>query len=240
LIGFPGLRRLADKSLLLAAAAVFALALAACGREESPDLVNGKTLFIGEGTCGSCHALARAGTKGTQGPDLDAAFAQAREDGMNEDTIEGIVHKQIGYPRRGSIMPADLVEGDDARDVAAYVAKVAGQAGEDSGALAEVGVKKGGTATAKAGVLEIDADETGALAFTASKAFAPPGKIELVMKNPSPIQHNIALEGGPEGPIVGTGETSRVATTLKPGKYVFLCTVPGHAEGGMKGDLTVK
>jgi mono/diheme cytochrome c family protein len=216
------------------------LALSACGREDPPDLVNGKTLFIGEGTCGSCHTLARADTKGTQGPDLDAAFAQGRADGMNAETVEGIVHRQIGFPRRNSIMQPDLVEGDDARDVAAYVAQVAGIPGEDTGALAEVGVKEGGTATAKAGVLQIDADESGALAFTASKATAPPGKIKLVMENPSPIDHNIALEGGPEGPVVGNGGTSEIETTLKPGKYVFLCTVPGHADGGMKGDLTVK
>jgi plastocyanin len=216
------------------------MALAACGREEEPDLVNGKTLFIGEGTCGSCHALARAGTKGTQGPSLDEAFEQARLDGMNEETVEGVVLRQIAHPRRNSIMPADLVTGDDARDVAAYVGEAAGIPGEDTGALAEVGVQEGGKATAENGVLQIDADESGALAFTASTALAPPGKIEFVMENPSPIEHNIALEGDGEGDVVGTGGTSRFTATLKPGKYVFVCTVPGHAEGGMKGDLTVK
>jgi mono/diheme cytochrome c family protein len=239
LIGFPGLRRLAPKSLLFLSLAAL-MALAACGREESPDLVNGKSLFIGEGTCGSCHTLARAGTKGTQGPDLDEAFKQARADGMTDDTVEGVVHRQIAFPRRGSIMPADLVTGDDARDVAAYVGDVAGVAGEDTGALAEVGVKEGGKATAKNGVLEIDADETGALAFTASTATAPAGPLEIMMKNPSPIEHDISIEGDGKGPVVGTGGTSQFKTTLKPGKYTFLCTVPGHADGGMKGELTVK
>ena len=238
MIGFPGLRPLAHKPLLIALGAV--LLLAACGKEESPDLVNGKGLFIGEGTCGSCHALNRAGTKGTQGPNLDEAFEQARLDGMNEATVEGVVVRQIAHPRRNSIMQPDLVTGDDARDVAAYVAEVAGQPGEDTGELAEVGAKKGGSATAKNGVLQIDADETGALAFTASKATAPPGKIEFVMENPSPIDHNIALEGDGEGDVVGNGGTSRFSANLKPGKYVYVCTVPGHAEGGMKGDLTVK
>jgi len=239
LIGFPRLRRVAHKSAVLVSVAGL-LALAACGREDPPDLVNGKELYIGEGTCGSCHALARAGTKGTQGPDLDQAFAQARRDGMNEETVEGVVVRQIAHPRRNSIMPADLVTGDDARDVAAYVAEVAGQPGEDTGELAEVGVQKGGKATAENGVLQIDADESGALAFTASTATAPPGRIEFVMENPSPIQHNIALEGDGEGDVVGTGGTSRFEATLKPGKYVYVCTVPGHAEGGMKGDVTVK
>ena len=234
------MRSVAQKPVALAVSLAALLALAACGREESPDLVNGKGLFIGEGTCGSCHTLARAGTKGTQGPNLDEAFQQARIDGMNEETVEGVVRKQIAHPRRDSIMMPDLVVGDDARDVAAYVAAVAGIPGEDTGALAEVGVQKGGKATAENGVLQINADETGALAFSASTATAPPGKIEFRMDNPSPIDHNIALEGDGEGDVVGNGGTSTFTANLQPGKYVFLCTVPGHAEGGMQGDLTVK
>jgi plastocyanin len=236
LIGFPGLRRPAHTSVLLASAA--ALALAGCGREEAPDLVRGKQSFIEK--CSSCHALARAGGGGTQGPDLDRAFAQARRDGMNAETVEGVVIDQIANPRRNSIMPEDLVTGDVARDVAAYIAAVAAQPGEDTGELAEVGVEQGGTAKAKDGVLQIDAVESGALAFTASKATAPPGRTEFVMDNPSAIDHNIALADGPEGDVVGNGGTSRFTTTLRPGKYVYVCTVPGHAEGGMKGDLTVR
>jgi mono/diheme cytochrome c family protein len=232
------LARYTVKPLLFGvAAALAALPLGACGREE-PDLSNGKALFVQD--CGSCHVLGRAGTQGTTGPDLDAAFRAALRSGMNRDTVEGIVRRQIANVRGNSVMPANLVTGDDARDVAAYVGEVAGIPGEDTGALAEVGVKKGGKATAENGVLQIDADETGALAFTASTATAPPGQIEFVMENPSPIEHNIALEGDGEGDVVGTGGTSRFQTTLKPGKYVFVCTVPGHADGGMKGDLTVK
>jgi plastocyanin len=237
LIGFPGLRRVAHKSVVLVSVAGL-LALAACGREEAPDLVNGKESFIAK--CSQCHALARANGGGTQGPDLDEAFARARADGMNEETVEGVVLAQIDNPRRSSIMPEDIYTGDTARDVAAYVAEAAGQPGEDTGALAEVGVQEGGKATAENGVLQIDADESGALAFTADTATAPPGSIEFVMDNPSPIDHNIALEGGPEGDVVGNGGTSRFETKLKPGKYVYVCTVPGHAEGGMEGELTVK
>jgi mono/diheme cytochrome c family protein len=232
---------------LAAALAVLLLAVtaSACGREEEPDLVNGKTLFVGQGTCGSCHALNRAGTQGTQGPDLDAAFERARQDGMNEETIEGIVEKQIANVRRGSIMPADLVTGDDARDVAAYVAFVAGQGGEDTGALAQAGAPKQSTkpVEAEGGTLEIAADPSGALAFVATKAIAQAGALKLVSPNESPVQHNIAVKDGSvdeKGPVVGQGGTSEVSAELEPGKYVFYCSVPGHEAGGMKGDLTVE
>jgi mono/diheme cytochrome c family protein len=121
---------------VLTAVAV-ALPLAACGRDE-PDLSNGKALFTEK--CGTCHALARAGTQGQTGPDLDASFRTALADGMNRDTIEGVVHKQILHPRNNSQMPAGLVKGQDADDVAAYVAYAAQRAGEDSGALAQAGL----------------------------------------------------------------------------------------------------
>lgn len=123
--------------------AAVALALGACGRDE-PDLSNGKAQFVQ--TCGSCHALGRAGTQGVQGPDLDAAFRAGLASGMDRDTVEGVVHKQIGSPRRNSVMKPDLVTGDDARDVAAYVAFATAKRGEDQGALAQAGLAgaKGG------------------------------------------------------------------------------------------------
>ena len=231
-----------------AAGATLALAsiLAACAGTEgdNADLVNGKRLFVGEGTCGSCHALKRAGTRGTQGPDLDQAFINSREKGFGDSVIEGVVHEQIRYPRRGSTMPADLVKGDDARDVAAYVAEVAGKPGKDTGLLASVGGVNNANkvATVKGGKLNIPADPSGALAYEFGKATAKPGKVTFESPNPSPIQHNIALEGPVQakGPVVGTDGNSTFTVTLKKGKYTFLCTVPGHAEGGMKGPLTVQ
>jgi plastocyanin len=238
------LGRLPSKIPILAAAAFLAAAGAGCGREEEADLVNGKQMFIGKGTCGSCHELARAGTKGTTGPNLDQAFVQARRDGLGKQTVEGVVRDQIANPRRNSVMPKGLVKGDDARDVAAYVALVAGLGGKDTGALAAVGQRKaGGTATEKGGSLEIAADPTGALAFVASKAVAEAGKITFVMPNKAPIQHDIAVKDGGEigkGPVVGQGGSSKFTATLKPGTYTFFCSVPGHEAGGMKGTLTVK
>ena len=120
----------------------FGLALPACGRDE-PDLSNGKAQFVEK--CGQCHVLARAGTAGTQGPSLDAAFQAALAEGIDRDTVKGVVHDQIAHPRRGSVMPADLVEGEDATDVAAYVGYAAARPGDDEGALATAGLAEATT-----------------------------------------------------------------------------------------------
>ena len=238
------MRPCTKRSAPLAVVAAISVASAAgCGREKAPDLVRGKELFVQK--CGSCHALARANTKGIQGPDLDEAFGPARREGLGEGTVEGVVQQQIALVRRGSIMPANLVSGQDAKDVAVYVGLVAGVPGEDTGELAQAGKPKVSSKpiTAKGGVLEIPADPTGALAFTSSKATAKAGQLRFSMPNKSSVQHNIAVRGGgtdKKGPVVGQGGTSRFAASLKAGKYTFYCSVPGHEPGGMKGELTVR
>lgn len=226
--------------------ALAALALAGCGsgQDQSADLANGKTLFLGKGTCSGCHTLQRAGAKGTQGPNLDAAFENSRQNGFGDSVIEGVVNDQIQIPRRGSIMQPDLVKGDDRRDVAAYVASVAGKPGQDTGLLASVGGNKNASKVAveKGGKLTIPADPSGALAFLFGKAQGTAGPVTIEMPNQAPLPHNIAITGpvNGKGPIVQKGGTSSFKVTLKPGNYTFLCDVPGHAAGGMKGTLTVK
>jgi mono/diheme cytochrome c family protein len=130
-------RNTVKSSLAAIAVAAAVLALAACGRDEA-DLSKGKALFTER--CGSCHILGRAGTQGRTGPDLDAAFRSALADGMNRETVQGVVHDQILNPRNASAMPPDLVTGEDAEDVAAYVAFAAARPGEDEGQLAQAGL----------------------------------------------------------------------------------------------------
>jgi len=91
----------------------------------------------------------------------------------------------------------------------------------------------------------MNADPTGALAFASTKGAAAAGALTIQMLNQASIDHDIALEdkSGKElgkGATVGKGGTSKFDVTLKPGSYTYLCTVPGHADGGMKGTLTVR
>lgn len=115
---------------LLALVALLAISVVAsgCGTTDA-DPERGRTLFIQK--CGTCHAMAEAGTSGELGPDMDHAFAAAREIGNDSDTIEGVVTAQVEYPRESNgnprvSMPADIVTGQDLEDVAAYVGKWAG------------------------------------------------------------------------------------------------------------------
>jgi mono/diheme cytochrome c family protein len=123
------------RALFAAAAATLALVGAGCGAlgytSGNADRQNGKKLFVngknGKPGCGSCHTLADAGTTGTIGPDLDTAFAQDLKVGMTEGTIRQVVRGQIAYAITNTStgapgMPKNLVTGNDARDVAAYVA----------------------------------------------------------------------------------------------------------------------
>jgi cytochrome c2 len=115
----------------LAATAAIAFAGSGCGT-SSADEERGRVLF--EQKCGTCHALAQAGTSGQLGPDLDDAFAAARASGQTDSTIEGVTKAQIEFPRPSNdnpavSMPANLVTGQDLNDVAAYVGKWAGVPG---------------------------------------------------------------------------------------------------------------
>ncbi|HEX4759473.1 MAG TPA: c-type cytochrome [Thermoleophilaceae bacterium] len=232
-----------SSAVALALAAAATLPLAGCGRQHDADLANGKALFVQK--CASCHTLKRANASGVQGPNLDDAFSAARAAGMTAATVRGVVRHQISNARRDSIMPRNLVTGNDANDVASYVGAVAGQGGQDTGALAAAGAPKVSNkpVAEKGGKLQINADPTGALAFTAKFATAKPGAVTLVMANQASIQHDISIQGNgvnKQGPRVGKGGTSKVSASLKPGKYTFYCSVPGHEAGGMKGTLTVK
>ncbi len=247
------MRRGVRNGFAMVAITVAAAGLGGCELTDSgTNLVNGKEQFIE--ACARCHVLARAGGTGRIGPNLDQAFQRARQDGFGESTFEGLVHKQILYPainpqrdpetgRELDLMPANLVTGEDAEDVAAYVASVAARGGEDTGALAQVGGGPEGTAEAEGGVLEIPADDSGALFYTFADATAPAGQLTIESPNPSSVDHNIALEGGgvdEEGPVVADGGVSEIQVDVEAGEYQFYCSVEGHREGGMEGTLTVE
>ncbi len=131
-------RTAAKLSTLLVSIGLLSALVAGCGAETNANISGGfedrgRQLFNAK--CGTCHVMAQAASQGVQGPNLDTAFAPAREAGMDEDTIKGVTEYQIKHPRPsipgypGVNMPADIVTGNDLQDVAAYVARYAGVPG---------------------------------------------------------------------------------------------------------------
>ena len=116
-------------ALLALATALLAAGCGTGGISKAGDPDKGKELFLAK--CSGCHTLAAAGSHGTQGPNLDDAFAYDRRQGFKQETIEQVVRDQIELAEPP--MPANLVTGGDAQDVATYVALVAGRPGTVQG-----------------------------------------------------------------------------------------------------------
>jgi plastocyanin len=119
------------------------------------------------------------------------------------------------------------------------------QAGKESEAQGnESGGEKPESEAAKGpgGTIQLAADPT-EIAFDKTSLTSKPGKVTIDFTNPASIEHDVAIEKeGKEiakSELITQGKTS-VSADLAPGTYTFLCTVPGHAEAGMEGVLTVR
>jgi cytochrome c551/cytochrome c550 len=71
--------------------------------------------------CGSCHTLDRAGTDGVVGPNLDELLGDGTPDGNEPRVLSAIENGVEGR------MPAGILQGEQAEEVANFVARVAGQ-----------------------------------------------------------------------------------------------------------------
>jgi uncharacterized cupredoxin-like copper-binding protein len=98
------------------------------------------------------------------------------------------------------------------------------------------------------------------LKFSAPEIHARAGKVRLTLDNAGKVEHELivlrtnadpaALKAGASGRVseaASIGEISETAQgasksatfALKPGRYVFVCNIPGHYAGGMRGALVV-
>lgn len=75
--------------------------------------------------------------------------------------------------------------------------------------------------------------------FKLSAASVKHGTVTFVLVNKGTVGHDFKI-AGKKTPVIGPGKTAKLTVTLKPGKYPYSCTVPGHAAAGMKGTLIVK
>jgi plastocyanin len=90
--------------------------------------------------------------------------------------------------------------------------------------------------------LALAANPSGLLAYNTKQLSAKAGTVTITMANMSPLEHNVTVAEGTK--VLGAtptfkGGSKTLTLTLKPGKYVFYCTVPGHRQAGMEGTLSV-
>jgi plastocyanin len=97
---------------------------------------------------------------------------------------------------------------------------------------------------AAAATLDVTSPSDGSLVFDPDGLEAKAGSLTIAYSNPSPVPHSLAVENA-DGNLLGEtqifsgGEQEVTLSDVTAGEYVFFCTVPGHREAGMEGDLTV-
>jgi mono/diheme cytochrome c family protein len=123
------MRRLPRVPLAAGVAALAAAGVAACGEKgvSAPDQYRQGAVLFAE-RCSGCHSLAAAGTEGSannvrsklriQGPNLD----------QRQENVQAVLYAIRNGGFSGAIMPQNIVTGEDAQKVAAFVARYAGRA----------------------------------------------------------------------------------------------------------------
>ena len=183
------------------------LLLAGCGTggkaPAQADQANGQKLFISSG-CGGCHVLAAAGSTGTIGPNLDEAFSGSRDQGFKQSTIENVVLDQIR--EANPPMPKNLVRGQDAVDVAAYVAAVAG-----TGVSAKPPSQLGNDGKV---IFQAECGSCHTLAAAATHGTIGPN-LDQLKPSEAIAQHQVEVGGGVMPAFKGTLTAAQIAAVAK-------------------------
>jgi cytochrome c2 len=217
----------AGAGLLVLAAVLVASGCGQTGLASQGDVSQGRDLFVSK--CGGCHQLADAGTKGKQGPDLDGAFAGARQQKFKISTIRQVVYDQIYHA--AAPMPQKLVTGADASAVASYVASVAGSGTSSEGAPPTVttttaaGGGGGGGAAATGAKLFESLGCSGCHSLTGAKQTGPPlnglfgTKVQLASGGSVTANEAYLLESilDPDKQIVKGFPKGIMSATIRPG-----------------------
>lgn len=82
---------------------------------------------------------------------------------------------------------------------------------------------------------------TDELVFEQAPETAPAGEQTFVLTSEGGLQHNVVIDEVSSQPIVEAegGQTEQGTAELEPGTLTYYCSVPGHREAGMEGELDV-
>ncbi len=108
------------------------------------------------------------------------------------------------------------------------------------GALAVAASAFGAASLTSAANVSVTAGKPAEFRFTLSKKTVPKGTVTFKVTNRGTVKHDFKI-AGKKTKSVAPGKAASVSVAFqKAGKYNYLCTLPGHAQGGMKGTITVK
>ncbi len=221
--------------------------------------------------CGGCHTLSYAGTHGSAANPRTAEPINGPNFNVRcERPAIRVLYAIANGGFEGAYMPQNVVVGQQAREVALFVSRFAGRQApiepgpgvtpcqlQPIGTLppASGGGGSSGQSTSQSSTpaptasvgntLQLSASAT-ALKFDQASLTAPKaGRVTIVFTNPSPIPHNVTVQQGTNGKVLGHTPTFAsgkhpLILHLPAGKYTYYCSVPGHRQAGMVGTLTVK
>ncbi|MGH8906402.1 MAG: cupredoxin domain-containing protein [Egibacteraceae bacterium] len=79
------------------------------------------------------------------------------------------------------------------------------------------------------------------IAYTQAPDQMPAGEVVITLENRGAIVHNVAFESvngaNPVVEVIG-GMTATGTVSLQAGTYTYFCTIAGHREAGMEGQVT--
>jgi len=112
-----------------------------------------------------------------------------------------------------------------------YIVAVWAMTGKPTGSTAAPAVAASSTATSTA--VTVDATE---FKFTLTKMQVPHGTVVFTLVNQGKVSHDFSINGKTSA-LVAPGKSTTITVSLAAGKYLYVCTVPGHANAGMEGTL---
>lgn len=92
----------------------------------------------------------------------------------------------------------------------------------------------------RATTVNVTAGKPAELRFTLSKKSAAKGAVTFKVTNKGVLEHDFKIAGKATKKLKGGQAATLKVTFKKAGKYPYICTLPGHAAGGMKGVFVVK
>lgn len=87
--------------------------------------------------------------------------------------------------------------------------------------------------------VNVTAGKPSELKFTLSKSSVKAGRVTFRVTNRGSLKHDFRI-AGKKTKLISKGKSASLTVTLKRGRSRYVCTVPGHADGGMRGVLTAR